>query len=272
MGRFGTGFGLNKYNASLWGGGTEIFNANVANLNGVNQYLNGGDNLDPRTNKCLSWGFWTKEITDRQFISKINSAGGYGNPNGFQIEVYSNQVGFLFYDADGNTGSAGVAYYYLNHTLDVTDEIFWTVTYNRQTFYAELFADGVSLGQIPDVGGTGLDATSYLNDINTAWDLRIARDANTGVTYGTGELHGLSFSYGTEVLSQTDISNLYNESKMPCKDIIPTETRDKMTEYFYLANWDGNTGQELIGKLGGITLTNVNNVPFTGSAQIECEA
>ena len=35
MSRFGTGLGFNKYNASLWGGGTEIFTANVANFLGT---------------------------------------------------------------------------------------------------------------------------------------------------------------------------------------------------------------------------------------------
>jgi len=243
---FGTGFGLNKLFSGI---ATQIFNANVVNLNGTSQYLKS------------STGFFDAEVDDYSVTTTVNlpSLAGYilicqVSPEA-EISMTVNGVGKLNFVYWGDTvvqipTADGVISTNTDHTITV----------NKVGTTTKIWVDGIE-----QASGSILPS-----GIGNASQIAFGADTyNAPTSFVTGSICFISVA---GALTDAQILEL---SSPKCFELLSEDLKTNITtngEYWYAGNFTGHTGQELIGQANGLLLSNINNAPFTGSAQIECEA
>lgn len=236
---------------------TQIYTANVAKLNGTNQYFTGtgvGGIFQPTA--TLSTGTWFTADTVNVDHRLNTSYGASLSERSWNTAVSGprEDVTTFFYDGSSVVGQA-------SSTTTLTAG----TQYNAVTVYDgadnKLYLDNVLEATTPYVGSidAGLDEW-HLGHQNRGTQLH---DGNFWCSWMT-----------SEVLTTGDLTELYNEGTAPCFDLLSTALQAKFTggkgEYVYLANWTGTTGEELIGQANGTVFTNFGTTPFTGTADIEC--
>ena len=72
--------------------------------------------------------------------------------------------------------------------------------------------------------------------------------------------------------SVTDIEKVYHQGIPNCYDLLDSPIKSSAKAFIRFANWDSNTGQELIDQSSsGITTSNIGSTPFNGTGlQVEC--
>ena len=256
MSRFGTGLGFNKYNASLWGGGTEIFTANVANLNGVDQAFLAPVH-DYGDEDVLTINFWVYRTDDSitQVLLNANDAGAS------EIPIISAMQ------------STGILYF--THKDNSFQELY-TVTplalnqWSMLTFISDNDQSN---------GGANRRQEIYINSVLNSSRVPTEDRPKITVPLHIGEEHNgnlplegrlMNLEVMGEILDQDALDDRYGGGLTKCLDLLEYQGGGVL---WPLYNKAGFIGQELKDqKSDAVTLTNVGSTPFTGSAQIECEA
>ena len=257
MSRFGTGLGFNIQDIALISGiATEIFNANVANLNGG--YFNAGNPTDLQVSGDVSFGSNLKStdaVNLQQVVKKAapSLAGGmqnilYNYPSAGKITVS------IYYDL------ASPKQVILTSIGTYTTGVECRTIANYKDGILDLWINGVLDNSVTAVGGC---------ISNTSADLVIGGDSPTlGVNLFKGTIYN---SFMANRGLTTDEIDILSTSPTKCFDLMPGLS--DIALFVPLYNHAGFTGQEVTNQgAGTIVIVNVNSVPFTGSAQIECEA
>ena len=261
MSRFGAGLGFNIQDIALISGiATEIFDANVAD-GSAGKYFNLGNPLDLRIIDHITMSIWVTFDsigTHHALISRTQVPGGTLNGEAYRIDVIGTGLMATLLSSDGGYVNKG--------------EVFETVPLVAGTRYMLTSTyDGVNIQQ-------------YINGVASAslpYTLGIAPQPNADVWVGalepgpqylTGEYNSPLIT--NRALTQEEITAMYNGGVTPCWDLL-LERQPSLADVLYtsrLYNHDGDVGSELVNQgTSSITTTNIG-VPFTGSAQIECEA
>ena len=261
MSRFGTGLGFNIQDIALIGGiATEIFTANVAK-GSAGKYFNLGNPVDLRITGHITMSLWVTfdSIGSHQPLISRNILGGLINGEAYRMDVTSSGLFGTLLSSDGGYVNKG--------------EVFETVPLVAGVRYL--------LTSVYD----GVNITQYINGESSAtlpYALGIV-DQTTANTYvgrldaGNSTLNGEYNSplITDRALTQEEITAMYNEGVTPCWDVL-VSTQPSLADTLYttrLYNHVGDTGNELVNQgTASITTTNIGATPFTGSAQIECEA
>lgn len=81
-----------------------------------------------------------------------------------------------------------------------------------------------------------------------------------------------AFSYWSRALTSEEITERYNNGTTQCLGLYSSGLQVGITSWYPFYNHDGFIGQEVIDQSGtSPSAINVGSIPFTGSAQIECE-
>jgi hypothetical protein len=258
MSRFGTGLGFNIQDIALISGiATEIFSANVANYNGSTSYaeVTDRDLVAGRTKLVLT----TKINTDDNNLAQgifSSSAAGVNTEFGIRLQpsgsLRQDVNEYADFSANGII-TAGVTYNVRLEFLGST--------------YLRTFVDDVMV-----INKTSGVPASILNLSNTS--NRVLIGCNDGA--GTGSTIFTPFNGRIWEL------NIFNRSSLTTEDLEQVNS-DKCFGLYDQALKDdcilsvpqyehaGFTGQGFIDQTGINTIT-PTDIPFTGSAQIECEA
>ena len=251
MSRFGTGLGFNIQDIALIGGiATEIFNANVAQFNGTTMHTNA-----TYTNSAIvtesAFMAWIKvevgAISSPTIIGFNNTITGHSLE--LRYQTIANVVACNVYNGSFLAGTSS--------PVSIEDGEFHLIGMNYLNGFFEFFVDGISVG-------TGT--------MNSSTRITIADYSGTN---GAGAYKG--GMYRPEVYER----NLTQE-EWTFKALDPTKCRaleiaemPSLADSVYspaLYNHAGFTGQEYVDQSdSGLTTTPSVTIPFTGSAQIECE-
>ena len=259
---FGFRYALGAY---LVGGGTEIFNANVALFNGTTDYKEAPATLASALQiglQSFSKSIWiktTQSTTGMIMNSSINGTGdrfdfynaGQGDFS-FRVEdeairvtgVFDGSWHFITIAKDNDTGKSQGGF---------TGELSISIDGDKKVpSYIERYVnlESVSAG--------------------TSNPLTYGRRSYTNSLHYQGEMSNGDFHVGT-VVSEADALAQYNLGQQTCFDLYDANYKASITEHWSLGEWVGNTGNAFIGSLGVQDLT-AGTLPLTGSAQIECEA
>tara|TARA_R110000824_G_scaffold400719_1_gene609145 strand:+ start:93 stop:866 length:774 start_codon:yes stop_codon:yes gene_type:complete len=257
MSRFGTGLGFNIQDIALISGiATEILTANVLNFDGVNNDMYAPAISSGATS--LSVSFWIDLSADNVQLFHVPS-NALARIH-YQITAQGGGLTVQVCGSDDNGNSAYSA---------VLSEL--PITLNTKTHI------------VFEYDGTGSVMRVYLDSVlkpfGIAGAIPPALSVNT-MNFALGEypatgalkLNGEFYMFGERVnrplLTQEEVDDLFNAGTTPCFDVLDIAFDRTVT----FANWVGNTGNELIDTIGGNNFTNAGATPFTGSAQIECEA
>jgi hypothetical protein len=263
MSRFGTGFGFNKYNASLWGGGTETFTANVANFdgstdfttfsgfcNGATEYfVNGRINLD------------TIQTDDVLYIDYLNTGGGAR----VVLQVSSGSASELLFGVRDSDGSS---------FRTLTTSGLGLTTGTDYAITASIAGNGGMSIRVNGsvVASASVTFTNIYSNATFAYPSRLGAYSTNGADISR-QVDGRLWNWcaGSSELTTSALGEL--ESATPkCYEILSDDTKGLIHSFWPLENHAGFTGQEYIDQKGSNDLSNSTGLSFTGTAQIECEA
>jgi len=252
MSRFGTGLGFNIQDIALISGiATEIFNANVANFE--TNWLDIGNPVGLHSLSSVTLCTWmnSDDLTESASFSKEDPSSGMTLGQGlsgstkYWGRIITNQgIQDIFSNTDIQVGlnthvaltyTSGTLKLYINGILETTQLSVGSLIANNTT---SLFMGQYGYADILRYNGSVMQGMVYPRALSDAETLAI----------GTSPKCWGSLIINTPSLSDALIS-------LPAYNHV------------------GFEAQELINQ-GSIplTATNINNVLFTGSAQIECEA
>jgi len=224
---------------------------NSANLNGTNQYFTYNQ---PLRNSVMGFSVWVNSdsIGAVQRIIAESSAGG-NIEVGVQIVV--GKVRFLWRNnativqqLDSVTTLLSDTWYHIVCTFDTSQGM-------------KIYINGV-LDSSNSKTGTISATTITGSHVGTYQDL---------LNFFNGDIAMLGVYH--RYLSQADVDALYNNGTPLCYADIDTSITANGVYAPRLVNWNTNAGQELVDQSGsGVTTTNVNSVPFTGTGlNVECD-
>ena len=255
MSRFGTGLGFNIQDIALISGiATEIFTANVANLNGTSQYFSFAGTQVAGALGDFNHRF-VFELDDVVGTQTLN-AGRFDGDNFISFDLVSDKLRiYNYYQAVLKVDYTFIYTFTASTLYDVS------LSYLSNTLY--LIVNGVIEDSVAVAGihspGNG----------PTVWEY--GRYPN-GTNYLGGNLFSVSFNNGYG-WSESEASEVFNEGNILCSALWPVSAKTSLSSAHSLYNHAGYVGQELAGfGTQGIPLVNVGATPFTGTAQIECES
>ena len=231
---------------------SEIFNANVAELNGTSQYLTLADSDD-----WFFTGAFTISIRAKVTTLSADQCLWIHHESGTDFMTLAllsdGTLDFAQFNSNNSVASmnfpSGMT---INqwHTL--------TLTFEMGSGLLALYRDTTLLGTTAYNGMYNLNGSMYLG----AYGL-------ISVYYLSGQLEG--FKVWDQVgLTSEEVTELHNDNVDKCYD--QTVQKQALVAYLPLYNHEGFVGQELIDQSpSGNNAINVNSTPFTGTAQIECE-
>jgi len=237
--------------------GPNTFASSVATLDGSTQYLERSDLgiLDGATNFHIGiWVNFNSTTGSPIIIDKWLSSG-----NQRQFEFYHNHdtdTTIFNYDFTGSTqGQVAV-----NQTL-VADTWYHIAVERDSSGDVRFYTNGSQVGSEQNIGTTGL--------YNNTAPLVIGASSLKSVLFLDGSL-------GFMTICSDDglVTDLYNGGTPPCYADIPTDTKTKIDasgDYWYLGNFNGNDGSELIGQANGNDLTNNTSVTYESELEVECD-
>ena len=262
MSRLGTGFGFNKYNASLWGGGTETYSANVANFDGTDA-INLGLLTSPALGDCSFMGSFseTGQVANQVIFANYNV-----DPIDDNVICFINASGKIEIAVYKDSGN-GYGY----ATTDSFDDGLphkFIIHLNRASNKPEIYVDTNVIRTLTGaIIGAGLSG-----DIQFAQEFYIGTQffAGGGAWFDGGIP---SFSYQLNHTTSDQRDYIFGLGEViPCWDLYSAEGYASQG-YYIFGNWTGNTGNELKDWSGtNSDAIDVTGVLYTGSAQIECEA
>ena len=229
---------------------TQIYAVNSAELNGTNQYFTYDQSI---RNSVLGFSVWVNSdsiATTQRIIAESSTSGNI--EVGVQLVV--GKVRFLWRNSAGTvqqldsvTTLLSDTWYHLACTYDTSQGM-------------KIYINGVLDNSNSNTGTISATAITGRH-IGTYQDLLNFFDGNISM-----------LSVYNRYLSQSDVDTLYNNGTPLCYADIDTAITADGVYAPRLANWDTNAGQELIDQSGsGITTTNVNSTPFTGTGlNVEC--
>jgi len=237
---------------------TTIYPVNSANLNGSSQYfIASSDSNNDVTTGNFSISIWIKSTSSsgsRRIVCKSNpSVVNQG------FDMYHNSSGELRL----LIGSS-ISDYRVSSTTGLgIDDSTWhhVLMYSNIGSPAIIYVDG-SLVPTSYSSTSGVVTTLTNNGTYT-----VGRRSNATSEW-LGELAFEEFSYGDLT---PYITELYGNGTPPCPSDYSTDLKDTINEGHPLCNWNGNTGDELVGYKGSFNLTNNGSTPFTGTGlSVEC--
>lgn len=252
MSRFGTGFGFNKYNASLWGGGTETFTANVANFDG-STYVNKLNVQASVLNPSMTAFGWVDVTTDNS--PYILDIGGTQAGNGQSLDVRVATGGILQATTLGQSNG-------FQGTLVMSAGFnFWAASFNGTRWKFRVNEQTETLANDP---------------------MPLALTDTMMFTIGarrqtfSNKLTGLSHSNGLAIgeLTSADLDEMIASAGVArCYNLWSQTLKDKIHVMYPLYNHAGFVGKEFVDFAENEADSSSNPaMTFTGTAQIECEA
>jgi hypothetical protein len=260
MSRFGTGLGFNIQDIALISGiATEIFTANVASFDGAGYFRTGttGNSLI-LTN--LTYSAWVKLKTTSPVLEEIIIANA---PEPLTAEG-TIRIGYDF-SANYLTFVTFNAGWYLtaSDVLTINDDTWHHIGVTKQGLNITFYVDGVE-------AGTGVHGNSASTQSNTSYFLGSFQGLDQSDRYRGGMAYPrVHKRAGTS----SDFTNMFNGGQIACTDLLDPSIKTDLIYAPSLASYVGNAGQELVNEGSEAYVTsNIGTTPFTGSAQIECEA
>jgi hypothetical protein len=241
--------------SALSAGGTVTYAANTANFNGVDQYFGAGNPAPLQITGNISV-FMRVKADSVSSTDIIASKFSYSDSEKAWDLRQEGSTYKVFVSADG-INTTGVTSSTAPSTSVYQDIGF---VYNGSTL--KLYINGIEDG-----------STSYSSGVF---------DSITGVVIGAyGGVNLGEFPYGGDTamfriwnrdLSTVEITERYNAGDPICYSSLSSGLKSGLVYAPRLSNWDGNTGDELVDQsTSGITTTNYNATPFTGTGlNVEC--
>ncbi len=231
--------------ADIPSGGTQIFDVNSANLNGVNQYFTLTDSGDDFTECSFFVRLKTTSLESRQRLLSASD-----NKMIFDIRD-GNKL--LWADIGGDV----IEY----STSAVSDGYWHTMGFTVQGSTIKFYIDGINV--LTDTI-TPIDSKDFSADFCRSW--------LDNSSYYRGALAFMYFCRSEFLQSYVDE---ISQASAKCFDDLSSELQSELINNgsaWDLSNFNGNTGQELIDQTGnGNDLTNVGSTPFNGTGlQVEC--
>jgi len=253
MSRFGTGLGFNKYNASLWGGGTEIFTANVANFNGSTSHaeVTNGTLLSNRTALTISARFNLSTLSQVAVVSEALVG------TGSVVNIYVNTDGSMRAQVTGSGDKYTTA-----GSIEIDTDYHILMEYSASTFI------NMEINRVQKLNAT----TGIPSSTGSVSGSRLL----VGAT-GTASSEPIPFNgdlFKVEIFDRiltTDEKLLLNGLVSKCYELYTQDMKDDCILASPQYNHAGFIGQEFTDQTGINTIT-PTDIAFTGSAHIECEA
>jgi len=153
-------------------------------LDGINDYVNLGNNGNVRTYDFAVWGWATIDSTTgiRILLSKSNN-GWLSTLDGLEIRASSSFINMMLGDGSGN-----YCHSYYGFTIPTNTPFFWLGIFDRTNSYAHLYFNGQAVTVDP---GNIAGDLSTVGDVNNTYDLLIG---NLAYYYWLGGI-GLSGMY-----------------------------------------------------------------------------
>ena len=264
MSRFGTGLGFNIQDIALISGiATEIFNANVANLTGVGSgFAIGQVPVNYSSIAGFTWGAWISSSTldTTRVIISSSTSGGLMHLD-FSIDAVTNGLSV----AVNVVSPAG--FQYVTSSTNITDGDWHCVafTYVKATRTVKLYVDGIL-----DTTGVLTGDPHFLDNPETA----LGKFAYQDVSNFSGSMFK-NYIY-RRVLTDAELLVKANGGTPLCWDEEVLSQPSLSDAVFDARLYNGAgvaVGQELVdNSVNAYPISNTLGTPFTGSAQIECEA
>ena len=241
-------------------GESEIFNANVASTS-AGKYFQGSDWLRNQAEfSAFSWVYVTTTGTN-QIISETSNLNTGSTRLQFRVDS-SNKLSVFYRSAHGlNTVSIADTvdfplntWTFVGFSIDCnTDEI--ALYKNGSQVVFDDSQNPVQCEDLPSATGVQLSSFGLANEV------MIGNHTQANLF--------------RRVLTEAEFTSAYSSGVIRCYDLMVQETPSLADSAgsFSLANWAGNVGNEIVNQgSGDITMNNIGSVPFTGTAQIECES
>ncbi len=233
----------------------EIFSANTSLLNGTTQYFDAGDPIEFNSITEISLSAWVyidSTASTRVILSKWL---GTGNQRSWQLIFNSSSNKFEFFITSTGSSPASVV---------------GTTTVSSSTIYhVAATSDGTDIKIY--INGSEEASAAYTAGIfdSTASLLCGAQNAGTSAFWDGSLSFPMVFD---ESLTPSEITLLNNSGTALCFNGMSTAMKNKCIYAPRLANWNANSGDELIDQSSsGITTSNIASTPFTGSGvNVEC--
>ena len=229
---------------------------NSANLNGSNQYFNGGDINDVTGTFSISGYFKTSNVSgSRRIVDKTTGANGTG------YNLYLNSSGELRlgrYEDSSN---------YLNYTTASSD-------YSDGEWYR--FDISAGINDVPTLYVNGVEVTmtlsSQLGTVTTISNsaVYLVGSRSDGTDRFDGELAFIAFSDTTDMTQYID--DVTSGGNQKCFSDIDTGIASNYSSFHNLSNFNGNDGTETDDQTNnGNNLTNIGSTTYTGTGlTVEC--
>lgn len=240
------------------------FAANTANLNGTNQYFDAGTSL--------VYGDFDFFVTARVKYTAIpvNNSEDHdlmSNQNGITNDLWrlrtrweGGVVALDFLTAENSYTTINS----IRSTVALSNDIWYTVIAGYSATSGNLF---ITVDE--EAIATAVKTFAF---VNSNYNTLIGSVSTGGGSFIDGAIAFSGVARGTP--SASEITEL-SETNAICYADLSTDLKAKFADngaFYELANWTDHTGQELTDQTGnGVTLTNVNSTPFTGSGlTVEC--
>lgn len=249
------------FSSKLLSNGGTIYSANVANLDGTDDYFSvaSASVFEPTT--TVSFGAWVKcDASPNAFGRIVDKWGSSGNRSFAGYWIASNNRIQMVISDDGTSGHA-----VLNSTTGLTRGAWYHVVYVYDGSDAYLYLNGAQNA-----------TTAYSSatiDVNTT-EVRVGSSVGFPSELFKGEI-ALPFMTKT-ALSAAQVSEMYNAGTALCYGSLSAGLQTAFNgtngEMWPLYNHTGFTGQELNALSGTAAndLTNNGSTAFTGSIDVEC--
>lgn len=233
-------------------------NTNTANLNGSTQYFDAGNTniVDSGGTDDFSVGLWFKTSYtggNQRLFTKMNAT----HLKGYEVYLTSSEeIRLRIKSSDLNTKVTTTA------NLGLSDDNWHhLLVYSNRAGLATIVIDGAA------------KSTSYSENEGTVGSLLVTDPYLIGARadisqHFNGALGFNYFSLNNDLTSDSTI--LYNSGEAPCWYNLPSSIQSKISTFYNLAEWSGNT-EAIENQAGAGVLTNINSTPFTGTGlKVDC--